>query len=1004
MHPANSTQQIRRPRQRCGVKPSAEELFERWRTHGDSRALAALFDGTAAEVWRVARHLAGDSHEADDLVQATFLAAIQSASHWRREQPLLPWLLGILANTLRMARRRERRRLANQPRPLPTPCREPIEDAAHGELRELLQQRLAELPETYRTVLVLQLEHGLTAAEVAHALGRPRATVRSQLHRGLELLRSQLPAGVAPPQGKDHQPDLRRVRGALLLAAGLPKTALTPIGAILLMKKLLAVTLAVLLGGAWFVWSTTEEARPVASGNDATPLAAAATTPPVLDAHATAPSPRTEGVPIDTATDVAATVVVHTTWADGSAAAAMWVCLQPIGAHWLTQRWQVADDRGFARFADVALGSHRVRSRHGGSVDVDVANAGPSEVELRIPDGTDVRGTVVDQRGRPVTGAILVLGTGDADALEVGRSDGNGAFFLRSLSVEGRIAAFADGFSGSRAVSVDEFQKGAVELRLGDAAGVVTGRVLGADGRPLAGAWVAHGYVSIERAETVMRVELTGPSGEFRLQGVPLGQPWPLHVGAKAHAAWKGSVRVTTIEPAVVEVRLQPAVQLRGVVRNAGGEPTRGHVHVVDANAPGEGIADQRPGWSRPSLATAADGVYHFANLAPGKLLVAAVDPRGKAGVAVRMFTAQPGDALTWDPRLTNELAIHGRLLDETGAPLAGWRIVAHGDEGVPSPQSGTTGDDGAFRLTGCAPVLHKLRVYAPGDSWYAPILTKPGVEPSPTPLELRVARAAVPSCHVVGRIADDQAPGKLMVVLAGVQGRQSADDLAPGQSFTIGPVPPGQYMLQLQHLVGSGFGQMIVSGLGTCTLQPGQQHDLGDIRMPPLGEVVVELRDAAGQPVPKASLLFGLLGAPMGGSAVAIKDGVGTAQFAPGTYLPTYAGDGLCIEHEAFVVQSGQRTTVRLVAAASVHRQVRYDLEAVGWQMRAFATWRKAGKPVRRQWFDFWQERPTTIDEQFTPGAWELELELGNSSVQRFPIVVTGDDQGPIIDIKVTR
>lgn len=996
-------QQIRRRRQRSGVQPSVEDLFERWRSSADSRALATLFDRTATDVWRVARHLTGNGHEADDLVQTTFLAAIQSASHWRREQPLLPWLLGILANTVRMARRRERRRLAEARRPSPTPAPDPLEQAAHGELRERLQQRLAELPETYRTVLVLQLEHGLTAAEVAHALGRPRATVRSQLHRGLELLRSRLPAGMAPPPGHDTPPDLRKVRGALLLAAGLPKVAGAPIGAILMMKKLLAVTFAVLLGGAWLLWPTTDAMRPVATGPAANPIAAAITTDPVVDSPAAIAPPRTEGEPVGARADTA-TVVVHATWADGGAAAAMWVCLQPVDAHWLTQRWQLADDRGFARFADVVPGPHRVRSRHGGSVEVDVTDARVREVELRIPDGIDVRGTVVDQQGRPVTGAILVLGSGEADALEVGRSDGNGAFFLRSLAVKARIAAFADGVSGSQAVPVDEFRKGAVELRLGDPAGVVTGRVLGADGRPLAGAFVAHGYASVERAATVMRVELTGPSGEFRLQGVPLGQPWPLHVGARAHAAWKGSVRVTSIEPAVVEVQLQPAVQLCGVVRDGSGNPTLAHVHVVDANAPGDGIADQRPGWTRPSLSTGADGGYRFANLAAGKLLVTAVDPRGAKGVDMRTFTAHPGDALTWDPRLTNELTIHGRLLDEAGAPLAGWRLVAHGDEGVPSPDSGTTGDDGAFRLTGCAPAPYKLHVLAPGDSWYAPILTRPGVEPSPTPLELRVPRAQAPSCRVDGRIADDEAPGQLMVVLAGVQGTQVANELAAGQPFTIGPVPPGKYLLQLQRVVGSDFAQQIVHALGACTLQPGQQHDLGDLRMPPLGELVVELRDAAGHPVPKANLVFGMVGAPMGGSAIAVVNGVGTAQFAPGTYLPTYAGEGLCIEHESFVVRSGERTTVQLVAAVSVHREVRYDLEAVGWQMRAFATWRKAGKALRRQWFVFWQERPTVLGEQFTPGAWELELELGNGSVQRFPIVVTGDDQGPTIDIVVAR
>ncbi len=90
------------------MQPSVEDLFLRYR-RGDHRALAGVFDRTAPELWRVARYLCRSRNEADDLVQATFLAAMQSAERWRNGQALVPWLLGILANHVRMARRRRRR-------------------------------------------------------------------------------------------------------------------------------------------------------------------------------------------------------------------------------------------------------------------------------------------------------------------------------------------------------------------------------------------------------------------------------------------------------------------------------------------------------------------------------------------------------------------------------------------------------------------------------------------------------------------------------------------------------------------------------------------------------------------------------------------------------------------------------------------------------------------------------------------------------------------------------
>jgi RNA polymerase sigma-70 factor (ECF subfamily) len=173
---------------------SLEELFQRFRERGDTAALAEVFDRSAAELLKVGVHLTGDAAEAEDLVQATFLTAIERRASWDMARPLLPWLLGILGNGAR-SRRRQAGRTLDSERVLRPGPRKPEELAGAGELDEILGASIDRLPEEQRPVVVLHLRHGLPPADIAHALGRGPSTVRSQLQRGLTRLRETLPRG-----------------------------------------------------------------------------------------------------------------------------------------------------------------------------------------------------------------------------------------------------------------------------------------------------------------------------------------------------------------------------------------------------------------------------------------------------------------------------------------------------------------------------------------------------------------------------------------------------------------------------------------------------------------------------------------------------------------------------------------------------------------------------------------------------------------------------------------
>ncbi len=171
-------------------------LFERFRQTGEVELLGELFDHAAPKLQRVAGHLARDVSEAEDLLQETFIAAMESADKYDPEHPVLPWLLGILSNQWRYRRRQAGRVIDNDRVRVDAP--EPPDIIAEKrELTSVVMDAIRSLPSTYREVVEAHLVGGQRAVEVARELDRSAGTVRMQLMRGLDRLRQALPAGLA---------------------------------------------------------------------------------------------------------------------------------------------------------------------------------------------------------------------------------------------------------------------------------------------------------------------------------------------------------------------------------------------------------------------------------------------------------------------------------------------------------------------------------------------------------------------------------------------------------------------------------------------------------------------------------------------------------------------------------------------------------------------------------------------------------------------------------------
>jgi RNA polymerase sigma-70 factor (ECF subfamily) len=146
-------------------------------------------------VYRVARRLTRHEHEAEDLVQETYLKGFRAFAKFEmREYGIKPWLLKILHNTFLNRRVRENR----APKAIDDKALEQSQAAAadasrlpgldYEQLDEEVKQAIDGLQPEYRSVLLLWATMELSYREIADILKVPIGTVMSRLHRARQQL------------------------------------------------------------------------------------------------------------------------------------------------------------------------------------------------------------------------------------------------------------------------------------------------------------------------------------------------------------------------------------------------------------------------------------------------------------------------------------------------------------------------------------------------------------------------------------------------------------------------------------------------------------------------------------------------------------------------------------------------------------------------------------------------------------------------------------------------
>ena len=146
-------------------------------------------------VYRLAYRLSGNTHDAEDITQETFIRVFRSLAGYQPGS-FEGWLHRITTNVfLDMVRRRQRIRIESFPDESDRIAgREPSPEQVYADanLDPDLQAALDELLPEFRAAVVLCDVEGLTYEEVGATLGIKIGTVRSRIHRGRQALRAGL--------------------------------------------------------------------------------------------------------------------------------------------------------------------------------------------------------------------------------------------------------------------------------------------------------------------------------------------------------------------------------------------------------------------------------------------------------------------------------------------------------------------------------------------------------------------------------------------------------------------------------------------------------------------------------------------------------------------------------------------------------------------------------------------------------------------------------------------
>lgn len=179
-----------------------EQLIEGARA-GDRASLERLLERHERQVYRFGLKMCRDPEAAKDVLQETLIAAARTVKDFRGASSPSTWLYAIARSFCIKQRRRSKfapeheesldsADAGREVREVADPGRSPDDAMSGKQVERALEAAIAELEPMYREVLLLRDVEGLSAAEVAEAVGTSVDAVKSRLHRARVAVRERV--------------------------------------------------------------------------------------------------------------------------------------------------------------------------------------------------------------------------------------------------------------------------------------------------------------------------------------------------------------------------------------------------------------------------------------------------------------------------------------------------------------------------------------------------------------------------------------------------------------------------------------------------------------------------------------------------------------------------------------------------------------------------------------------------------------------------------------------